>query len=467
MTSRRTTTLAGEAMTAQERRVAGWLAGVFSLRMLGLFMILPVFALYAEHLDGATPALAGLAIGIYGLAQAIFQIPFGLLSDRFERKQIIIVGLVIFALGSVVAALATSINGVILGRALQGMGAISAAVMALAADLTREEHRTKVMATIGVSIGVSFAVSMVAGPVLNGFVGVPGIFWITALLALGGIGVVKFLVPDPFDHRLHRDAQPVPAQFLRVLRDPQLLRLDAGIFALHLILTATFVAVPHALKNLIGMPASTHWELYLPTMVLGMGAMVPFVIVAEKQRRLKQVFLGAIALLGVAEVALVGFHAGFWSIGIAMFLFFTAFNLLEATLPSLVAKMAPPDAKGTAMGFYASTQFLGAFCGGALGGWLHGRYGLAAVFQLCALVALGWLALAATMKNPRYLSSYLLNVGAMDEAAAQRLGARLTEVRGVAEAVVSGADGVAYLKIDRHALDEPALLAFSVSRPPA
>ncbi len=453
-----------EAMTPLERRVAAWLAGVFSLRMLGLFMILPVFALYAEHLEGSTPALAGLAIGIYGASQAVFQIPFGLLSDRLGRKRVIVAGLLIFALGSVVAALAGSIWGVIAGRVLQGAGAISAAVMALAADLTREEHRTKVMATIGVSIGVAFAASMVLGPVLSGFIGVPGIFWLTAVLALGGIAVVRWLVPDPVEQRVHRDAEPVPAQFRRVLFDGQLLRLDLGIFALHLALTATFVAVPHALRDLAGLPTERHWEVYLPTMVLGMAAMVPFVIVAEKQRRLKQVYLGAIALLAVAELLLAAFHASLWSIGLAMFAFFTAFNLLEATLPSLVAKMAPPDAKGTAMGFYASTQFLGAFCGGALGGWLNGYAGLGAVFALCAVAALVWLLVATTMKNPRYLSSYVLNTGLMDDEAARHLARRLTQVRGVAEAVVIGDDGVAYLKVDRHALDEPALLAHAAAR---
>jgi len=456
--------LAGETMTPVERQVAAWLAGVFSLRMLGLFMILPVFALYAEHLNGSTPALAGLAIGIYGASQAVFQIPYGLLSDRFGRKRVIYAGLVIFAAGSVLAAVSGSIWGVIAGRLLQGAGAISAAVMALAADLTREEHRTKVMATIGVSIGISFAVSMVAGPVLNSLIGVSGIFWLTALLAFGGIAVVRFLVPDPQDERLHRDTQPVPAQFMRVLRDPQLLRLDFGIFALHLILTATFVAVPHALKDLAGLPPARHWEIYLPTMVLGMGLMVPFVIIGEKRRKLKQVFLGAVGLLTLAELALIGFHAGFWSVGVAMLMFFTAFNLLEATLPSLVAKMAPPDAKGTAMGVYASTQFLGAFCGGAIGGWLNGHFGLSAVFQMAALVGLLWLAVASTMKNPRYLSSYLLNVGPQaDEAAAARLALTLTGIRGVAEAVVIADDGVAYLKVDRHALDEAALLAHSVT----
>ena len=450
--------LTSEQMTADERRAAFWLAGVFSLRMLGLFMILPVFALYAEHLRGNTPALAGLAIGIYGFSQALFQIPFGFLSDRYGRKRMIYLGLLIFAAGSGVAALADSIHGVILGRALQGGGAVSAAVMALAADLTREEHRIKVMAVIGITIGVSFAASMILGPVLNGWIGVPGIFWLTGLLALLGIAVVRFRVPDPVESRIHRDAEPVAAQFGRVLLDTQLLRLNFGIFILHLLLTATFVAVPLALRD-AGLPSDQHWQVYLPALVLSMAAMVPFVIIAEKHRRLKPVFLGAILLLILTEFGLLALHATVLETAVLLLVFFTAFNLLEATLPSLIAKLAPPDAKGTAMGVYSSSQFLGAFAGGALGGWLRGLYGLQGVFTFATLAALAWLLAAWTMKNPRYLSSYLLNVGALDEAEARLLALRLAEVPGVAEAAVVAADGVAYLKVDRRALDEAALRA--------
>lgn len=443
-------------MTGDERRAAFWLASVFSLRMLGLFMILPVFALYAEHLHGNTPALAGLAIGIYGFSQALFQIPFGFLSDRYGRKRMIYLGLLIFAAGSVVAALADSIWGVILGRALQGGGAVSAAVMALAADLTREEHRIKVMAAIGITIGMSFAASMIVGPVLNGWVGVPGIFWLTGLFALLGIAVVRFLVPDPLASRVHRDAEPVASQFGRVLFDGQLLRLNFGIFTLHLLLTATFVAVPLALRD-AGLPSDRHWEVYLPALVLSMAVMAPFVILAEKYRRLKPVFVGAIAILTLTEFGLLNLHDTVWETSVLLLVFFTGFNLLEATLPSLIAKMAPPDAKGTAMGIYSSSQFLGAFAGGALGGWLRGLYGLKGVFAFATLGALAWLLVAWTMRSPRYLSSYLLNVGALDEVEARLLALRLGQVRGVAEAVVIAAEGVAYLKVDRRALDEVAL----------
>jgi predicted MFS family arabinose efflux permease len=440
------------------------MAGIYALRMLWLFMILPVFALYADELEGVTPALAGLAIGIYGMTQALLQIPYGLLSDRIGRKPVIIFGLLVFALGSAIAASADSIHLVIFGRALQGAGAIAAAVMALTADLIREEHRVKAMAIIGMSIGASFAVAMVLGPVLNTWIGVPGIFWLTAVLALGGIAVVVLVVPNPVVTRVRRDAEAVPAQFASVLRDAQLFRLDIGIFALHLILTASFVVLPLALRDIAGLPANRHWEVYLPVLLLSLPMAIPFILQAEKHRRMKQVFVGAIVVILVAELALYEFHHDVLTIAISLFVFYAAFNLLEAILPSLIAKMAPPDSKGTAMGFYSSSQFFGAFVGGAMGGWLHGRYGLEAVFLFCAAVALVWLLFAASMKNPRYLSTRLLRVGRLDASAARKLAQQITAVRGVAEVVVIGEDEVAYLKIDQHALDEEALAALAAPK---
>lgn len=448
-------------MTAQERQAALALASLFMMRMFGVFLVLPVFALYAETLDGATPVLTGLAIGIYGLTQAALQIPFGMLSDRFGRKRIIVIGLLIFASGSVMAALADSMIEVIIGRAVQGAGAIAAVIMALAADLSREEHRTKVMALIGISIGLSFALSMMLGPVLDQWIGVPGIFWFTAVLALSGIAITLYLVPQPIQSRLHRDTTAVPAMFGRVLQDKQLLRLDFGIFVLHMLLTATFVAVPLALRDSAGLPSAQHWELYLPAFALAVPAMIPFIILAEKYRRMKKVFVGSVLALALSEFALANFHNSAASIGLALFVFFTCFNFLEASLPSLIAKAAPPDAKGTAMGVYSSSQFLGAFVGGITGGWLLGHGGLSSVFVFAGSVALIWCFIAYTMKNPRYLSSYLLNVGTVNETEAQRLAMHLTRIPGVAEVVVVADDGVAYLKVDRHALDEAALQAFS------
>ncbi len=401
-------------MSANEWRAVTTMAGIYALRMLGLFMILPVFALYADKLKGSTPALIGLAIGIYGMTQAVLQIPFGLASDHFGRKPLILLGLTIFAAGSLVAAGAESIYWVIVGRSIQGAGAIAAVVMALTADLTREEHRVKAMAVIGMSIGGSFALAMILGPVLNQWIGVPGIFALTAALSVGGMLVIVFLVPTPVSSRVHRDAEPVPAQFGRILRDGQLLRLDLGILTLHMILTASFVVLPLALRDLAGLPAARHWEVYLPVLVLSIPLAIPFIIQAEKHRRMKQVFIGAIFIIALAEFGLFELHRSLYAIGLLLLVFYSGFNLLEAILPSLIAKMAPPDSKGTAMGFYSSSQFFGAFLGGSIGGWLHGRYGIASVFLFCTGAALFWAVIASGMRQPRYLSTRLLRVGEVD-----------------------------------------------------
>lgn len=394
-----------QGMNQQESRTAFSLAGIFSLRMLGLFLILPVFALYAEHLDGVTPTLVGLAIGAYGLTQALLQIPFGMLSDRIGRKPVILGGLLLFAIGSVVAAMSDSIWGVILGRALQGSGAIAAAVMALAADLSREEHRTKVMAVIGMSIGAAFALALVLGPVLNGLIGVPGIFWLTGLLALGGMAIVVFLVPNPDLIQVHEDTEAVPSQFRQVLTNLNLLRLDMGIFVLHLIITSMFLAMPLVLRDMIGMKSGSHWMVYLPVLLLSIMFMVPFIVVAERRNKMKQVFLGSVLTLALAQIGLFLWHDTISGIVIALLLFFTAFNLLEATLPSIVSKVAPAASKGTAMGVYSTSQFAGAFVGGVTGGWIHGQFGIAGVFMFGAIAAIAWLVVASSMQNPVKRSS--------------------------------------------------------------
>lgn len=450
-----------DAMLPSERRAVFSLASIYALRMMGLFMILPVFALYAETLEGYTPALIGLAIGIYGLTQAALQIPFGMASDRFGRKPIIILGLIIFAIGSVVAATADTMNGVIYGRALQGAGAIAAAVMALVADLTREEKRLGAMAVIGMSIGLAFAVSLVLGPLFSSWIGVDGIFWLTGVLALVAIAVLHFIVPNPVRSTLHRDAQTVPAQLKNVIRDPQLLRLDFGIMTLHMMLTSTFVVLPLALRDHAGLVADHHWYVYLPVMVFAMLLMIPFIIIAEKKRRMKTVFTASVLTLGIGELIFLLGYDSITGIVLGLFVFFTAFNVLEASLPSLVAKMVSPDNKGTAMGVYSSSQFLGAFFGGVLGGWLYGAIGFEAVFGLGAGLAAVWFVVAATMQSPRYLSSHLVRVGPVSEQQAQHLVGEFTKVTGVAEAVVIAEDGVAYLKVDLHALDREALKAFA------
>ncbi len=450
-----------QGMNHQESRAAFSLAGIYALRMLGLFLILPVFALYAEHLEGVTPMLVGLAIGAYGLTQAMLQIPFGMLSDRIGRKPVILGGLLIFAIGSVVAAMADTIWGVILGRALQGSGAIAAAVMALAADLSREQHRTKVMAVIGMSIGAAFALAMVLGPVLNGLIGVQGIFWLTAVLALSGVGIVLFLVPTPEISQVHRDAETVPEQLGRVLSNASLLRLDLGIFVLHLIITSIFLAVPLVLRDMIGMESSSHWMIYLPVLLLSVLLMVPFIVVAEKRGKMKQVFLGAVLALALAQFGLYMWHGATTGLVLSLLLFFIAFNLLEATLPSIVSKVAPAVSKGTAMGIYSTSQFAGAFVGGVAGGWMHGQLGLSGVFLFGAVAALVWLAVAFGMQQPGNLANHMLNVGPIDEAQAWELQVEIAKMAGVAEATVVAADGIAYLKVDKSLVDFDLLDAFS------
>ncbi len=449
-------------MTAKEQRAAVSLAAIFALRMLGLFMILPVFALYAEELEGVTSTQVGIAIGAYGLTQALLQLPFGILSDRIGRKPVIAGGLLIFALGSVVAAMATTIEWVILGRALQGAGAVAAAVMALAADLTREEHRTKAMAVIGMSIGMSFVVAMVAGPMLNHWIGVPGIFVLTAVLALGGIVLLFTAVPTPRQTTFHRDAEAEPAQFGRVLRDGQLLRLDFGILVLHLVLTASFVVLPLSLRD-SGFAPQHHWQLYLPVMVLAMALAVPFIIIAEKKRQMKRVFASAVGVLMLSQLALVWGQDHFWAIALLLLTFFTAFSLLEAALPSLVSKVAPAQSKGTAMGVYTSSQFIGAFIGGAAGGWTHDVYGNGGVFVLCSILTALWLLAALSMREPRYLAVEMVKVGVFDRGPAAELELRLRQVKGVAEASVNVDDGIAYLKVDSRVLDREALHQFSAA----
>ncbi len=450
-----------EKMTSLEKRVAMSLSAIFASRMLGLFMILPVFAIYAEDLDGFSPTLAGLAIGIYGLTQAIFQIPMGLLSDRVGRKPVIIGGLIIFAIGSVVAAMADSITGVIIGRALQGAGAIASAIMALAADLTREEHRIKVMASIGMSIGISFALALVFGPMLHGWFGVEGIFWITAILALGGIGVAKYWVPTPILSRFHRDAEVEISWFRQALADPQLLRLDTGIFILHFILVSMFVVMPVVLRDQLGFSLEQHWQLYLPALFFGVLTMVPFIILAEKKRKIKQVLVGAIFVLSVSQLGLPLFTDSLVGFGIMLWLFFSAFNLLEASMPSLVAKLAPAAHKGTAMGAYSTAQFLGVFLGGLTGGTLSEFYGISGVASFNVMLLMVWAGLAITMKKPFFFTSYLLNVGKITEEEAEEILKELSAVSGVVDVTVIAEDGIAYLKIDKDHVNMDELHRFA------
>jgi MFS family permease len=380
-------------MTALERRTVGSLALLYSFRMLGLFMVLPLLALYAADMPGGTPAMIGLALGIYGLTQALLQIPFGWLSDQVGRKPVIIGGLALFAAGSIVAACADTVAGVVLGRSLQGAGAIAGTVMALAADLTREEQRTKAMAMVGVSIGLSFAVALVLGPVVAAAGGLSAVFWFTAALALAGVAIVLLLVPTPpTTGTQHADVGARLGLLGRSLRDPALQRLNFGVFTLHFILMACFLLVPTFLEQNAGIARDSHWLVYLPALVLSIAGMVPMMILAERGGRPHPVFLAGISLL-LVSVATLGstvtpllFYLGLW-------VFFVGFNYLEATLPSLVSKVVFAGGKGTALGIYSTCQFFGAFAGGAAGGWLLQVSGAAAVVAVCLALAVLWLLL--------------------------------------------------------------------------
>jgi predicted MFS family arabinose efflux permease len=394
------------------------------------------------------------------LTQALLQIPFGMISDRVGRKPVIFVGLALFIFGSVIAAMSTSIYGVILGRVLQGSGAIAAAVTALTADLTREEVRTRAMAGIGLSIGLAFALALVLGPAIAHWVGLSGIFWFTAMLAAAGILILALVVPSPDHSSIHRDVEPVASQFRGVLRNLDLLRLDFGIFTLHMVMISLFLVVPLNLKA-AGLPAAHHWWLYLPVLTSSVLAMVPFIILAESKGHMKGVFLGAVALLATAFAGLAVFHTGLIEMAFLLFLFFTAVNLLEATLPSLVAKLAPAGAKGTAMGAFSTSQFSGAFLGGLLGGWVHQRLGEEAVLLFCAGAAVLWLLIARSMSRPHGVSTQVVRVGdltAVDAAGVQR---RLLDIPGVEEAVVVAEEGLAYLKVDNRRLDSARLQALA------
>jgi predicted MFS family arabinose efflux permease len=343
-----------------------------------------------------------------------------------------------------------------LGRAFQGAGAVSAVVMALVADLTQEVHRTKAMATIGISIGMSFGVGIIAGPIISGFGGVQAVFGVTAVLTVLAMLAVIYIIPNPQHSKLHRDAEFVPEQAMNALKNPDLLRLDYGIFVLHLILMAIFVVVPKLMQQ-AGLEAGHEWQVYLPVFAGSMMVMIPFIILAEKKRKMKQVFLGAILVLAIAEVGLSQFHDSLTSIVGFLAVFFCGFNLLESTLPSLISKTAPADLKGTAMGAYSSCQFTGLFLGGVIGGWFNGQFGVTAVFLFCAAAAFSWFLVSLTMKPPRYLANMLISLENLNQQSSDDFISQLLKVGGVIEVTVHVEEAVAYLKVDSQQLKKDDL----------
>jgi len=446
--------------TALELRSLLGLVFLYATRMLGLFMVLPVLALHASDYAGATAMTIGLSLGIYGLSQGLLQIPFGLASDHWGRRRMIALGILLFVAGSVVAANADDVYWLMCGRALQGAGAVSGVIMALLADLTREQVRTRAMAAVGGSIGLSFAVAMALGPLIAAHWGMAAVFWVTA--ALGALGLPVLLsIPAPAT-AAGRELAPVPELLGRVLRDRELLRLDLGIFALHFAQMATWVSVPVLLEQVVGFPREHHWYLYLGTMAGGFLLMIPFVWYGETRHRLKPVFVGAVALLAAAELVIAQAGTSFPVMTTGLVLFFMAFNLLEATLPSLVSKLAPAGIKGTALGVYSTSQFLGAFAGGALGGLAAYRFGWHGVFWLAAGVALVWLMAASTMQAPRKLRSLMIETAESD---APRRSELVGVVRGVEDVIQVPSRGITYIQVDDGLLDNAHLEQLLGRRP--
>lgn len=441
-----------------EKKAAFSLASVFGLRMLGLFMILPIFAIYGETLNGYSPLWIGIAIGAYGLTQAIFQIPMGILSDKFGRKPIILFGLVVFFIGSLVAANSDSIYGVVFGRALQGAGAIASAILALAADLTREDQRSKIMATIGMFIGLSFALAMVLGPIVAESVGLSGLFSFIAILTIFAMFMIQFIVPNSVHKAPKGDSVALPQQVLILFKHTQLSRLNIGVFILHLSLTACFVSLP---KQFVehGLALPQHWQLYLPSLFGSFVLMVPFMIWAMKKQKEKPMFTAAVAVLSVSLFCLAFIPLNLTVLFILIILFFTGFNYLEATMPSLLSRIAPAGVKGTVMGIFATSQFLGAFVGGILGGVILTFYTPQTLYFIMGLLCCLWCVITLSMQAVKKSKNFSIAMDEFSQEEADVLAAQLIDMPGVMEATLIPTESVAYLKIDDKVADLPMIKA--------
>ena len=438
-------------MNSVEKRAILGVGGIFALRMIGLFMIVPVFSVYGNDYAHATPFLIGLAVGVYGLGQAVFQIPMSLAADKFPRKPIIMLGLVLFAIGGIIAANATDIYEVIIGRALAGSGAVSAVLMALLADVTREEMRTKAMATMGLTIATSIMLAFAFGPLLVGSLGISGLFWLTAGFAILAM-VLLWVVPSPMRVLKHNlDSKSIGQQLSAVLKIGDLNRLHIGIFALHLTMTAIFVILPHQLSEVMGLSVRQQGMVYLPLLFIGFAIAIPFIIIAEQKRKMRQVFLAAIGLMTGSLVILA--LGSSWGIGIilGLLLYFMGFNLLEATIPSWISKRAPVANKATAMGLNSSSQFFGAFVGGAMGGLLLNQPNLLA-WGILAVIMAASLLLIIPIADPPYLSSTTVTIPKNIDI--QDWSRQMLAIHGVDELVVMAKEQVAYLKLDKTQLTD-------------
>lgn len=444
-------------MFPHEWRASTTLSGVYALRMLGMFLVLPVLAMYAASLPGAedNKTLVGLAMGIYGLTQALLQLPLGIASDKFGRKKTIYAGLVVFAAGSFLAAAADTLPLLVAARAIQGAGAVSAAVTALLADLTRDGVRTRAMAMIGLSIGLTFSISLVVAPMIADVVGVRGLFLLTGILTVASIGVVAFMTPDPEFSKLHEDTQAQPARIGEVLKNRQLLNLDFGIFALHAAQMALFTALPFAMTQL-GLEKIQHWKVYLPSTVAGLVVMVPLIIIGETRNRLKQVFILGIVCIAAAQIGLLSGMHSIWLITVYLIVYFIGFNVLEASLPSMVSKIAPSDLKGTAMGVYNTMQSVGLFAGGAAGGLLFQKYGFVGVFAFCSTLMLLWLVLAVLSPAPKPVKNLSYPVGSVWQGNQEGLYRALSGLEGVEDISFSFDRQTVYIKVLQKGFDQAA-----------
>jgi predicted MFS family arabinose efflux permease len=441
------------AFSVVERRATASLASLYGFRMLGLFMVLPVLTLHMGDYAGASPMMLGLTLGAYGLTQAILQIPLGLLSDKIGRRPVIIGGLVMFVAGSIFAATADSMVGLMIGRGMQGMGAIASTLMAMVTDLTSEENRTKAMAAIGGSIGLSFMVAMILGPMIASSAGLSGIFWLTAGLGLLGILLFVSLVPKAVVVQQNRETLADIKHIGQLLRNPTLMRLNLGIFALHLALMAAFVVIPTILTDELGVANEDLWWVYGALLGGGFLAMIPVMILGERYRRQKLTFVSAVALLAISMLVL-GLQRGAMLTPFMLLAFFAAFNLLEASLPSWLSKVCPVGNRGTAMGIYSSSQFFGAFAGGVLGGWSLQYYGVNGLFLLIAAVLGIWWLLSLGLQSPRALQTLVLQVGETDH---QDFAKIVSTITGVEDILLIRGEPLAYVKVDKQTVDMPSL----------
>lgn len=444
-------------MDALERRSVLALASVYLFRMLGLFLIMPIISIAADDLTGANAALIGAAIGVYGLTQALLQIPMGMMSDKIGRKPIILIGLTIFALGSLICANADSMTSLIVGRAIQGAGAIASTLMALLSDVTREQNRTKAMATVGISIGVSFMLSLVMGPWLFSMIGLAGLFYLSLAFSVIGMGLILFAVPNVKQHTFKRDTTPSLQALTQVFANKPLRFMNMSIFILHASLTALFVSIPSLLLTKFDLALADHSWLYLVVMGLAFVGMLPMVIVAEAKGKMKQVVSYAILMLAFGTL-LMGFSSSVSLFAITLWLYFVGFNTLEATLPSLVSKVSPVGFRGTAMGIFSTHQFLGAFVGGIGGGWILQNYSSQTLFITVAAIMFVWTFLATRQAPTRHLTSLAFSLQHLDLAQIDKLANDLSDVDGVEDMQIFSDEKTAYLKVDKKLLDKDKLL---------